>query len=280
MSTASFQKFIREIGADPQVVQGNGGNFSVKDDVKMLIKGSGTRFGDAKIEDLIEIDLQIFRDEFRKETELDATHIEHEHAMNELMRKFSSDNGRASMEAAMHAFLPRYVLHTHLVTSNVILCMTNGEDVLKEVFSDVPYTLVEYATPGFELGALIMKKPPEKITFLQNHGIIVCGDSLKELKNIFELVIKRCTNYLKINITDYSPFTGAEDAGKFNGALFPDAAVYEKNPESPNAKETMSVQTYLEDAIKKLGRSPQYISKEKVKYLQNMDAEKFRQVQV
>lgn len=268
---APFSAYIRELGRDLHVVQGGGGNFAVKDDAgTMYVKPSGIRFSDMREEQFVSILLPAFCEAF----ELGEAPMQH------FLQTHTSASRRASMETAMHAFLPRYSLHVHYTVSNIFLCMEKGEAILQDIFSDQSIRFVPYTTPGYALGKVIQKDPSASIFFLHNHGIIVCGDTLSEVQTLLALVISRCTQYLKHRLgSGASLLVVASKPVKHAPEyfLFPDAAVYSKKLESAAAQETLGAQCYLEAMISALSGTPRYISQACIDELLDMESEQYRQ---
>ena len=188
-----FKKFIelsRLLGQRPDFIQGTGGNVSIKiDSQKMLIKTSGWRLSDINENSgLVEINLnQKNNDNFVFE---------------------KSWNLRPSIETGFHAFLDKFVIHTHSVYANIIACAVNGKLLWKEISKDFDFGAiwVGYSSPGENLALAVKKsvndyknkhlKMPEAI-LMQNHGLIVSGDNLDrvfELHNKIQEIIKTRLN--------------------------------------------------------------------------------------
>jgi rhamnose utilization protein RhaD (predicted bifunctional aldolase and dehydrogenase) len=108
---------------------------------------------------------------------------------------------KGSMELSFHIFLLsfegiKYVSHTHPTNTLKILCSSHSEDFANKrifpdqvVFNGAKSCLVPYAKPGEELTELIKLHVNifindegyfPKLILLQNHGVITCGNSIKE----------------------------------------------------------------------------------------------------
>jgi NAD(P)-dependent dehydrogenase (short-subunit alcohol dehydrogenase family)/rhamnose utilization protein RhaD (predicted bifunctional aldolase and dehydrogenase) len=98
---------------------------------------------------------------------------------------------RPSVELLFHAFLPeRFVLHTHPIEINAVTCNSHGAALAGRLFADralwVPYT-----DPGLPLARAIVEarrayvertgRPAPAVTLMQNHGLIVGGNSAAEI---------------------------------------------------------------------------------------------------
>lgn len=263
-------KFVGEIGKDPRIVQGAGGNFSIKSGSFMHIKPSGFCFDKMKADDLVKIDLASFKRAFIAETRKKTSCTYHENAFSELLSKFAYKGKRASMETPMHCFLPKFVLHVHPLIINVFLCMKGGDGILKNIFKDIKISIVPYLSPGFELGREIMKQNKADVFFLENHGVIICAGTMEKLRKLFGIVNKHCSQYLYEKIGDIGAFNvesaGINKSGKY---LFPDAVVYQNSLMN-------EAQKYILTTIEKLGGSSRFLSRNAVKYLVQMESEKYR----
>jgi NAD(P)-dependent dehydrogenase (short-subunit alcohol dehydrogenase family)/rhamnose utilization protein RhaD (predicted bifunctional aldolase and dehydrogenase) len=98
---------------------------------------------------------------------------------------------RPSVELLFHAFLPeRFVLHTHPVDINAITCNSDGAGLAGRLFGDQA-VWVPYTNPGLPLARAIVEarrayvarlgRPAPAVTLMQNHGVIVGGDSTAEI---------------------------------------------------------------------------------------------------
>lgn len=161
-----------------ELVQGSGGNISIKvDDRTMLIKPSGYTFSEILSEkDFSTVDQSAFCRLY--ERCVSETTSED---MGEVSKLMTPEQGlRPSMETGFHAFLGKVVIHTHPVVVNAITCSENGERIVASWNRKVHW--IPYMTPGHDLALEIYKrriKGPAAI-FLQNHGLIVTGDSIDE----------------------------------------------------------------------------------------------------
>lgn len=273
----------RQVGNDVALVQGGGGNCSLKEGDYLYVKASGVCFKDMSEDAYAVVDLPAFRKDFLDEIARQKTRPQHEEAMNEMLKRHVRSSVRPSMEAAMHCFLSRLVLHTHAVPSNILLCMKDGERILQELFSDLHTVVVPYVSPGYALGEAIARQGPADVLFLQNHGVIVCGETVARLNELLRNVVTRCIEYIRTIIPEFVPFTEALVSGAHasmtgdKGFLFPDAVVYADKRQTLAARETLSAQRYIEETIAKLGGVSHYLPDEEVVYLQQMEAEKYRQ---
>lgn len=185
-------RLSRRFGADPEYARGGGGNSSAKVDGVLYIKASGQSLagltGDAlmplRMEPLLEL---LVRDG-------DAPALP---GTDEIMRVAldarvdPADDRRPSVECLFHALLPEpIVLHTHPTIVNALTCTRNGQRLAATLFGDEALWLA-YRDPGLPLARHIAAErwghqartggPVPRAMLLQNHGMIVTGESADEV---------------------------------------------------------------------------------------------------
>jgi rhamnose utilization protein RhaD (predicted bifunctional aldolase and dehydrogenase)/NAD(P)-dependent dehydrogenase (short-subunit alcohol dehydrogenase family) len=197
-------RVARRFGRDPEFSRGGGGNASVKVDGVLYIKPSGVALATLAAEDLVPLDVEPLLELLRSGDSADpdsaadgageAAGAGGDPVMRVAMAARLADAGgrRPSVELLFHAFLPeRLVLHTHPVDINAVTCNRDGAALAGRLFGDravwVPYT-----NPGLPLARAIVEarrahvertgRPAPAITIMQNHGIIVGGDSAVEIE--------------------------------------------------------------------------------------------------
>jgi rhamnose utilization protein RhaD (predicted bifunctional aldolase and dehydrogenase) len=202
-------------GKDPALIQGVGGNTSVKtpNGRFMYIKASGTALknmskhaGWCRLR-LAPV-LAILKD--KSITALGVKERETKVVRRLLLAcddKASAD-ARPSIEAHLHAMLGKCVIHLHPDAVLPFVCAGNGRTELKKLFKNAkfPSLWVPYAHPGFALAKKIAKlnadyqrqfgKKPA-VLFLQKHGLIVSADSPNVALRLLRGVINRCAVKLK-----------------------------------------------------------------------------------
>jgi rhamnose utilization protein RhaD (predicted bifunctional aldolase and dehydrogenase)/NAD(P)-dependent dehydrogenase (short-subunit alcohol dehydrogenase family) len=191
----------RSFGSDPDFSRGGGGNSSVKVGDVLYIKPSGLPLAALTAQALIALNLApltAFLNADRApdgpgETTTPGDASGPTDAMEVALsaRMDPTDDRRPSVEFLFHALLPeRFVLHTHPTDVNAITCSADGAGLADRLFGDralwVPYT-----DPGLPLARAIRdtrasfeartRLPAPKAVLLQNHGLIVCGDSASEV---------------------------------------------------------------------------------------------------
>ena len=226
---ADLIKISNITGKDSTLIQGGGGNTSVKtaDGKYMYIKASGTDLKDMnkhagwcklrldsalaiiKDKSIAKLDVQ------RKETKV----------VNRLLLACddkAAGDARPSIEAHLHAMLGKCVIHLHPVAVLSFACAKNGRAELEKLFYNekFPPLWVPYAHPGFTLAKKIAKLAADyqnrfgtcacdtcagttgagrkpAVLFLQKHGLLISADSPDVALRLLRNVINRCAGKLK-----------------------------------------------------------------------------------
>jgi len=206
----NIEELIRisnDVGADPDLIQGGGGNTSVKtDDGRMYVKASGTALKDLcegagyRLVDLAQC-LAILDDAGL--ADMPAAQREREVNRRSVESCLDDLAGRPSVEASLHAQLGRCVVHTHPSLVNGLMCAKEGREAVEDLLSDLdpPCLYVEYVDFGYPLAVRIREaiavyrkehKCLPKVTFLENHGLFVstetADESLALTRRVFESV--------------------------------------------------------------------------------------------
>jgi len=208
-------KISRAVGGDSYLVQGGGGNTSVKtDDGKyMYIKASGTplkdmnrRAGWRKLH--LDSVLSIIKDKSVSQLDIPAREAKVVNRLLLACRDKTAGNSRPSVEAHLHAFLGKCVIHLHPSAVLAYLNAKNGKARLLKLFKDQkpPALWVPYAAPGFSLAKKISKlisdyqkrfgqKP--SILLLEKHGLIVSANNPDSALRLVRMIMARCKSKLK-----------------------------------------------------------------------------------
>lgn len=202
-----------KIGKFKDIVQAGGGNTSVKtSDGKMVIKASGFTFSELTESSGFAIldynKIENFFDEYNGGINSPQDESMYNQSLVENM--IDSTLPKPSMEAGMHAFLHRVVMHTHPVMANIINCMKSGEKIAEELFSNITpeFLWVDYKNPGYNLAKEIksgvssyekMNGAKPELIFLKNHGIIVSNDNSLECLKMTIDINEKIFEYIKNN---------------------------------------------------------------------------------
>jgi rhamnose utilization protein RhaD (predicted bifunctional aldolase and dehydrogenase) len=166
------------IGRNPSLVQGPGGNTSLKRDGVMWIKASGTWLSQARDRPImVPVALDRLLRAFAErdpacETCVDFTIPE----LNPL-------GLRPSIETTMHAVLDwPVVVHVHCVETIAWACRSDAADALAPLLAGLDWRLIPYERPGVPLTRRIAASigPRTHVLVLGNHGLVVAGASVRE----------------------------------------------------------------------------------------------------
>jgi rhamnose utilization protein RhaD (predicted bifunctional aldolase and dehydrogenase)/NAD(P)-dependent dehydrogenase (short-subunit alcohol dehydrogenase family) len=187
-------------GADPEFARGGGGNSSVKADGILYIKPSGTTLSELTPESLIALDIRPLLELLDRSPDLPvAGGTDEVFEVAIAARVGVPDDRRPSVEILFHALIPeRFVLHTHPTTVNALTCAKNGAEIADRLFGATALW-VAYTDPGLPLARAIRdarrayeertKARAPKVMLLQNHGLIVAGDTPAEIEETSTRVV-------------------------------------------------------------------------------------------
>ena len=181
-------------GNNPDYVIAGGGNTSLKDDNYLWIKASGTSLATITEDGFVKMDRNGLRkisekkyssNPFQRETEI----------INELFSCVAENSlKRPSVETSLHNLLNfKYVVHTHPTLVNGLMCSNNCREETLAIFGR-DTLIIEYTDPGYILFKFVEKKISEyikqfrkepQLIFLENHGVFVSGNTISEIKEIY-----------------------------------------------------------------------------------------------
>ena len=167
-----LKRLSRRCGREPTLVQGAGGNTSIKDGSKLYVKASGFWLADACDKDMfVCVDL----DRLRNSIKDNASRI----ALDSYVIDGRDPPLKPSIETTMHAVLAhRIVIHTHSVNAIAVAVRRDAEAVLGEKLAGLKWAWVPYARPGLPLTRKILdviSSAPD-ILVLGNHGVVIGAD--------------------------------------------------------------------------------------------------------
>ena len=200
----------RAVGADPALVQGGGGNTSVKsvDGKFMYIKASGTALKD--MSELAGWRRLSMRGVKAILTEPELPTLGPAEREAEVARRLlgccedaCTVGARPSVESHLHAALGRCVVHLHPTAVCAYVCAKDGRAELERLFRelDPPPLWVPYADPGYMLARSVERltkayrarhgRPPS-VLFLQKHGLLVTAETRAGVLRLVKDVIAGC----------------------------------------------------------------------------------------
>ena len=181
-----FKNLSELYGRDRLLIQGAGGNTSLKDGSRMLVKASGKWLSDSKLDDIfVDVDLEKIRRSI-------------EYGSNNPLQGAISNNEplKPSIETTLHAVMPhKIVIHTHAVDIISIAVTKNARSKFFPLLSGLNWVWVDYAKPGLDLTRAVvdaMNGNRRDILVLGNHGLVVAGDDCAEVIELMETVQLRC----------------------------------------------------------------------------------------
>lgn len=154
------------VGSNMLLVQGAGGNSSIKQDDVLWVKASGTWLADAEAKDIfVPVSLPaaraaLARGDERVPLAADAT-----------------TTLRASIETSLHALMPHpVVLHVHSVNTIAWAVRTDAPDDFSLRLKGLAWRYLDYHHPGLPLARAVSEAIAEDtvdVLILGNHGLVV-----------------------------------------------------------------------------------------------------------
>lgn len=170
----------------------------------MLIKASGSSLRTLEPGQIVEVDTDRVTAAVRESLDDAGT----KRALGEA--RVDPNSAWPSIETFFHALLyeltdAQFIGHTHPVAVNTVLCSQHAADVARHIMPDVIVVcglhsvFVPYVDPGLALSREIAARTrafidthgelPRTI-YLQNHGLIALGGSVKQVQNITAMAVK------------------------------------------------------------------------------------------
>ena len=170
------------LGRDRLVVQGPGGNISLKQDGVMWVKASGTWMMEAASRSiLIPVDFAAVLDGLAAcdpACETCSSFVRHDLTRSAL---------RPSIETTLHAVMPqKVVVHVHCVETISIACLSDAADRLAASLQGLNWTFVPYVRPGPSLARAMVEhmRNGTNVVVLGKHGLVVAGDTVGEVAQL------------------------------------------------------------------------------------------------
>jgi rhamnose utilization protein RhaD (predicted bifunctional aldolase and dehydrogenase) len=195
------------IGVQADLVQGPGGNTSYKNEQEMWVKASGTQLRDAKTRDIF-------------------ARVSQQPPFNQI----GPTTLKPSIEVFLHRNCPtKYVAHTHSVGAMALSFRTDAQSIISNLSEIMQMSLVPYGRPGMELERNISKHvdyTDHEAAILVNHGLLVWGESAKEVKSKIKKIEKALRDWKILGFGSENEFN-RNQLRKINGKfLTPDHAVF------------------------------------------------------
>ena len=178
-----------KIGADPLLVQGAGGNTSIKEDGALWIKASGKWLSDAARDDMfVPVDFEPLLAAVRQD------HPDAERAQKFIASGHDPKGLRPSIETTVHALLPqKIVVHVHCVSTIARAVREDAETVIAPLMRGVRYAFIPYRRPGLPLAKGIAERlrPDTAALVLGNHGLVVAAETVADAASLLNDVCRR-----------------------------------------------------------------------------------------
>lgn len=204
-----FIEMSKYAGMREDLVQAGGGNSSYKcEKNRMVIKASGYQLTEiSEQRGYAIVNPEVIANAFLENDNID---IMTEADSKRILKEAFIEGDKPSIETFLHSISGKYTLHTHPIVVNTLTCRKDGMQVLKSLFPDA--LIVPYATPGVELAKAYFKaysknKEEVGVVFLQNHGLLVSGETAESVINKTEDIVRCLEKYLDINLSRYHNVT-------------------------------------------------------------------------
>lgn len=209
----------KAVGGDPALVQGGGGNTSVKtaDGEFMYIKASGTALKDMSETAgwrrlRIGAVHEILSDPALPALGPAAREAEVGRRLLECCEDACTVDARPSVESHLHAALGRCVVHLHPTVVSAYVCARNGRAEVEKLFADEdrPPLWVPYADPGYMLARSVARLTASytarhgalpSVLFLGKHGVLVTARTAPAVLRLLKRVIATCERGLRWQAT-------------------------------------------------------------------------------
>ncbi|WP_457814016.1 class II aldolase [Sinorhizobium meliloti] len=177
------------VGADPDLVQGAGGNTSIKEGGTLWIKASGLWLAHARRRDvMVPVALDPLLDALERDDP--AT----EKAQDFVVRDLNPSGLRPSIETTVHALMPqKLVVHVHCVETIATAVRADAAAIAGEKLQGIPYAFVPYARPGLPLAKAIAERiqADTSVLVLGNHGLAVAAETVGDAARLLAEVSQR-----------------------------------------------------------------------------------------
>jgi len=179
--------FSYEMGRNRKLIQGPGGNTSIKLGKKLFVKASGKKLENALNENIfIPLDLEYVLNIFENHNK-----FTNDMELNTLIQT----NLKPSIETFLHALMPfKVVLHSHPLDIIASTVMDDFKKKSEYILKDILWDLISYQRPGYPLAESInesLKNQKSNVLFLANHGLIIGADNIKEAEKIQKYILEK-----------------------------------------------------------------------------------------
>ena len=210
METTSIEKnvkaFCAQIGANPLLVQGAGGNVSWKDGGTLWVKASGTWLAEAESKEIfVPVNLTLLQAALTKRNFSVKPEV------------ISNSGLRPSIETLLHALMPhRVVVHLHAVEILVHLVQANARQKIKKlVGGEVKWIYVDYFKPGADLARAVSEQlttsKAADVVFMGNHGVVIGGRDIEDVKTTLHTLIHKLGSKITVSLPENTTLSHEAD---------------------------------------------------------------------
>ena len=183
----SLRLLSTQIGADPLLVQGPGGNTSIKIGEVLWVKASGKSLIAASSEEIfIPISYKSVRQKLLEGMS--------DPLNGQIIGSLTSSTLRPSIETTLHAIMTDpIVVHVHCVNTIGRTVTQNAKIALAKLLAGEKWAWIPYRRPGLSLAQEILKRKLESVQtlVLGNHGLVVTGQEPEQVSELLERIVKR-----------------------------------------------------------------------------------------
>jgi len=190
----------RRFGGDPAWVLAGGGNTSWKTADRLYVKASGFALGSIDESGFCEMDRAHLDAIWEKTYPADSAAREKEALADLMAARVPGETKRPSVETLLHGFFPQaFVVHTHPAIVNGLTCGQGGEAAFRRLFGG-DGIWVPLVDPGYILAKTVsgifaefkkLKGRAPAFMFMQNHGLLVAGESPEEVEALSDSIIAK-----------------------------------------------------------------------------------------
>lgn len=206
----------RYFGSDPECVLAGGGNTSVKMGDRLWVKASGFTLANIPAEGFVALDRQALDRILESDFGTDPDTREERFKQALMATRLDPEKGqRPSVESLMHHMVSgRFALHAHPTLVNMVTCCREGAALARDLFGE-EILWMPYVDPGFTIAQAMRNGLREhaartgmaapRAVLMQNHGLIVYGDSPDTIRETIEWLINGVRERLACT-SDGEPF--------------------------------------------------------------------------
>jgi rhamnose utilization protein RhaD (predicted bifunctional aldolase and dehydrogenase) len=181
-------------GRNKEYVIAGGGNTSYKNDKYLWIKASGIALADIGEDGFVRLSRERLKVIPAKEYSRNPDEREAQVKEDLAAAVDAADGKRPSVETSMHDVISYpFIIHTHPTVVNALSCSKDAAAWTKKILGD-EVLFIGYTDPGYVLFKRVAdeiqtfkrnKGYDPEIILLENHGIFVSADTIKEVKDIY-----------------------------------------------------------------------------------------------